>query len=117
MQMAFITREQLIAAIQAWVFDKTKPLGAILHAQKALADDNRQLLEALVQKHLALRRKEPGGGQLSWVAPALEVHVATPVNHRGDGNNPLVVPDIAAVAAGIHFGIFVISCCRFPEHW
>jgi serine/threonine-protein kinase len=54
MQMDFITREQLIAAMQAWVFDKTKPLGEILAAQKALADDNRQLLEALVQKHLAM---------------------------------------------------------------
>ncbi len=53
MQMDFITREQLIAAMQAWVFDKTKPLGEILVAQKALAADNRQLLEALVQKHLA----------------------------------------------------------------
>jgi serine/threonine protein kinase/tetratricopeptide (TPR) repeat protein len=54
MQMDFITREQLIAAMQAWVFDKNKPLGEILVANKALADDNRALLEALVQKHLAL---------------------------------------------------------------
>jgi serine/threonine-protein kinase len=60
MQMDFITREQLIAAMQAWVFDKAKPLGAILHAQKALADDNRQLLEALVQKHLAMHDNDAG---------------------------------------------------------
>jgi serine/threonine protein kinase/tetratricopeptide (TPR) repeat protein len=54
MQMDFISREQLIAAMQAWVFDKTKPLGQILGEQKALAEDNRALLEALVQKHLAM---------------------------------------------------------------
>jgi serine/threonine protein kinase/tetratricopeptide (TPR) repeat protein len=53
LQMDFIKREQLIAAMQAWVFDKGKPLGEILCAQKALAEDSRALLEALVQKHLA----------------------------------------------------------------
>jgi serine/threonine protein kinase/tetratricopeptide (TPR) repeat protein len=53
MQMDFITREQLIAAMQAWVFEKHRPLGAILVQQNALADDNRGLLELLVQKHLA----------------------------------------------------------------
>ena len=53
LQMEFIKREQLIAAMQAWVFDKSKPIGEILCAQKALAEDNRVLLESLVQKHLA----------------------------------------------------------------
>jgi hypothetical protein len=43
---------------------------------------------------------------LSSIAPALEVHVATPLNHRGAVNDPLLVPDIAAVTAGVHFGIF-----------
>src|SRR5207244_3996264 len=59
MQMDFITREQLIAAMQAWVFDKSKTLGDILSAQKALAADNRQLLDALVQKHLAMHGNDP----------------------------------------------------------
>jgi eukaryotic-like serine/threonine-protein kinase len=54
LQMDFIKREQLITAMQAWVFDKSKPLGDILLAQKALAKDNHALLEALVQKHLAM---------------------------------------------------------------
>src|ERR1051325_591966 len=53
MQMDFITREQLSAAMEAWVFDKAKSLGEILQAQQALAEDNRALLEALVRKHLA----------------------------------------------------------------
>ncbi len=54
LQMDFITREQLIAAMQAWAFDKTKPLGEILLNRKHLAEDNRQLLEALVKKHLEM---------------------------------------------------------------
>jgi tetratricopeptide (TPR) repeat protein/tRNA A-37 threonylcarbamoyl transferase component Bud32 len=59
LQMDFIKREQLIAAMQAWVFDKSKPLGQILLAQKALAADNHDLLEALVQKHLAQHGNDP----------------------------------------------------------
>src|SRR6185295_17219257 len=54
LQMDFITREQLIAAMQAWAFDKSKPLGEILLDRKIIAQDNRTLLEALVQKHLEM---------------------------------------------------------------
>ena len=53
LQMDFISREALVAAMNAWVLAKDKPLGEILVEQKALAADSRDLLEALVQKHLA----------------------------------------------------------------
>ena len=59
LQMDFITREQLVAAMQAWVFDKKKPLGEILCAQKVLAADSRQLLDALMVKHLAAHDNDP----------------------------------------------------------
>ena len=59
LQMDFITREQLIAAMQAWVFDKSKSLGDILQAQKALPADSRQLLDALMVKHLAKHDNDP----------------------------------------------------------
>ena len=36
LQMDFITRDQLVAAMQAWVFDKAQPLGQILIKQKVL---------------------------------------------------------------------------------
>ncbi|MBI1831641.1 MAG: protein kinase [Planctomycetes bacterium] len=58
LQMDFIRREQLIAAMQEWVFDKSKPLGQILVEQKILGQDNRALLEALVEKHLALHEDD-----------------------------------------------------------
>jgi len=51
-QMNFISRDALIAAMNAWVLDKHKPLGQILLDQNALAADTHQLLDALVQKHL-----------------------------------------------------------------
>jgi serine/threonine-protein kinase len=54
LQMDFVTRDQLVAAMNAWVLDKTKSLGAVLLAQGALRDDTRVLLDTLVGKHLEM---------------------------------------------------------------
>ena len=51
-QMDFISRDALIAAMNAWVLDKTKSLGEILVAQQALAPKRLALLESLVEEHL-----------------------------------------------------------------
>src|SRR5580698_9495124 len=59
LQMVFVSRDQLIAAMHAWVLDKQKPLGEILVEQRALADDARGLLDALVTKHLELHQGDP----------------------------------------------------------
>src|SRR5712692_2731434 len=59
LQMDFISREALIAAMHAWVLDKAKPLGQILREQQVLGADEHALLEALVQKHLALHGNDP----------------------------------------------------------
>jgi hypothetical protein len=34
LQLDFITRDQLVAAMQAWVFDKTQTLGQILRKHR-----------------------------------------------------------------------------------
>jgi hypothetical protein len=54
LQMDFISRDTLIVAMNVWVLEKSKPLGQILLQQKVLTADTHALLEALVQKHLAL---------------------------------------------------------------
>src|SRR5438552_1100507 len=59
LQMDFISREALVAAMHAWVLAKDKPLGEILVEQKALAPDRRTLLEALVQEHLKQHENAP----------------------------------------------------------
>src|SRR5437588_6982094 len=51
-QMDFVRRNDLLAALGAWVRDKAKPLGRVLVEQKALGEDAHTLLEALVRKHL-----------------------------------------------------------------
>jgi serine/threonine-protein kinase len=59
LHMDFIDREQLVAAMSAWVLDKTKSLDAILRGQGALRDDTRELLTALVDKHLEIHGGDP----------------------------------------------------------
>jgi serine/threonine protein kinase len=59
LQMDFIPRDALIGAMHAWVLDKTKPLGQLLVEASALRPDNRDLLEALVQRHLEMHHGDP----------------------------------------------------------
>jgi serine/threonine-protein kinase len=58
-QMDFIGRDALIAAMNAWVLDKAKPLGQILREQGKLAEDEYALLEGLVRKHLEKHGNDP----------------------------------------------------------
>src|SRR5215813_4862935 len=59
LQMDFVSRDQLIAAMQAWVFDKSRSLGHVLVEQSALGSDERLALESLVQKHLERHGNDP----------------------------------------------------------
>jgi serine/threonine protein kinase len=59
LQMDFTSRDQLIAAMNAWVLDKSRSLGTILVEQKALDANRRALLEALVQEHLKQHDDDP----------------------------------------------------------
>jgi serine/threonine protein kinase len=60
LQMDFISRDALIAAMHAWVLDKAKPLGQILVEQGALRPENRAWLEAGVEQHLARHGNDAG---------------------------------------------------------
>jgi WD40 repeat protein/serine/threonine protein kinase len=59
LQMDFIRRDDLIAAMNAWVLDKAKPLGQILSEQGVLSVERRGLLEALIQEHLKQHDNDP----------------------------------------------------------
>ena len=52
-QMEFVARDALIAAMHAWVLERSKPLGRILVEQQALSPSRQSLLEQLVDEHLA----------------------------------------------------------------
>src|SRR5438552_18361408 len=59
LQMDFISRDALIAAMHHWVLDKGKPLGRILQQQGTLGEEENALLEALVRKHLQRHSEDP----------------------------------------------------------
>ena len=72
LQMDFISRDQLVAALHAWVLDKEQTLGQILCARGDMAQDECDLLGPLVKKHL----KKHGGNayrSLAAIPPALSV--------------------------------------------
>jgi len=52
LQMDFISRDQLIAAMHAWVLDKQKPLGQVLSEQGALSPEDHEAIESLLRRHL-----------------------------------------------------------------
>jgi serine/threonine-protein kinase len=59
LQMDFVSRDALIAAMHAWVLEKTKALGQILVDKGALAAERRGLLELLVDEHIKQHGNSP----------------------------------------------------------
>lgn len=56
-QMDFISRDALFAAMNAWIIQKETPLGALLVERGDLAISRRDLLEAMVDEHVRPRRR------------------------------------------------------------
>ncbi len=92
LQMDFISRDALVAAMNAWVLDKQKTLGEILVAQGALDPRDRALLEPMVARHVQIHGDDPARslaavGSVSTVRETLgavadfDVHVS--LGHLG----------------------------------
>ncbi len=54
LQMDFISRDALIAALNSWVLEKSRSLGQIMVDQSVLSNADRAMLEAVVERHLQL---------------------------------------------------------------
>jgi serine/threonine protein kinase len=72
LQLDFISREQLVTAMNTWVLDKHKALGDILREQGTLSPERHALLEALVQEHLRQHGDDPEQS-LAAVSPLQEM--------------------------------------------
>jgi len=66
LQMDFITRNALIAAMNTWVLEKDQPLGQVLQSQGALGEDDDRLLDSLVRRLL-----EKHGDDVQWSLAAV----------------------------------------------
>jgi eukaryotic-like serine/threonine-protein kinase len=91
LQMDFIHRDPLIAAMNAWVLNKQSPLGQILVDHGALGVDAKAVLDALVDKHLELHQNDP---QQSLAA----IHVPRVLHQDLER---LADPDVHATLAGL----------------
>jgi WD40 repeat protein/tRNA A-37 threonylcarbamoyl transferase component Bud32 len=83
LQMDFIQRDALIAAMHAWVLDKAKPLGQILVEQGALDAGNRAWLEAGVERHL---EKHGNDAERSLAAVQLPAPLRHALHRLDDGD-------------------------------
>jgi hypothetical protein len=81
LQMEFVDRDGLIAAMNAWVLCKDRPLGEILVRRGGLAEDERLVLESLVDKHLARHGGDP---RRSLASVASEVGVRAALDSVAD---------------------------------
>ena len=72
LQMDFITRDQLVEGMNAWVLDKSKALGEILVERGALSQETRVIIEVLVAKHEELHGNDPQQS-LAAVAPRIAI--------------------------------------------
>jgi serine/threonine-protein kinase len=52
LQMGFVTRDGLVEAMNAWMLERHRPLGELLRERGELGDQERGLLEALVDRQL-----------------------------------------------------------------
>jgi serine/threonine protein kinase len=59
LQMDFVSREQLLDAMNAWMLDKGTPLGDLLCRRGALGERRAGVLDALVDEHVAWHGGDP----------------------------------------------------------
>jgi tetratricopeptide (TPR) repeat protein len=90
LQMDFVSREQLLDAMHAWMLDKQTPLGEILCRRGALSGDERQVLDLALQKHV----ERHGGAPASLAALRVEPAVRRELQRLDD---PDVRESIAAL--------------------
>jgi serine/threonine-protein kinase len=81
LQLDFIGRDQLVAAMTAWVLDKHKPLGLILIEQNALTFQDYEALQVLVDRHLEHHEQQP---QRSLAALAVASELYHDLDSLGD---------------------------------
>jgi hypothetical protein len=93
LQMDFISRDALIAAMHAWVLTKATPLSQILEDEGALTESRRSLLDALVEEHVKLHSDDP---QKSLAALSSIGSVREELSRIADNELQASLPHVAA---------------------
>jgi WD40 repeat protein len=91
LQLGFLDRDALLAAMQAWVFAKDRPLGDILRDQGKLTPERRDMLDRLVAEHLKGHGDDARQSLAALAPPDTVAHVL----------NGLADPDLQASLAAV----------------
>ncbi len=59
LQMDFLSRYALIQGMNAWILEKSKPLGQVLVEKGSLSAELRDFVEAMIDKHLQMHGSDP----------------------------------------------------------
>ncbi len=81
LQMEFITQAGLIAALQAWTLQKSRPLGELLVELAHMSADDRAALEPMVDRHVA---RHGGSAEQSLAAISSVEEVVQSLKELGD---------------------------------
>ena len=93
LQMEFITQAGLIAALQAWTLQKTKPLGELLVELGHMSAEDRAALEPMVDRHVA---RHGGSAEQSLAALSSVSEVAAELRELSDADVQQSLGHIAA---------------------
>src|SRR5262245_42223741 len=93
LQMAFVTRDALLDGMPAWMARKADPLGRVLVERGALRPHQAQLLDALVDEHVA---RHHGDARQSLAALRVESEVRDDLGGLAD---PDVRQSVASLTA------------------
>jgi serine/threonine-protein kinase len=110
LQMDFITCEQLLDALGAWMLHKDTPLGQLLRERGVLNERRAALVEGLVAEHVA----QHGSPQASLAALRVEANVRQDLDRLDDADveaslAALAGPLPAAATPGTRDGVSVAS--------
>jgi hypothetical protein len=97
LQMDFLSREQLLDAMHAWMLDKHCPLGEVLYRRGVLAEDDRSDIDRLVVKHI---RRHGGNPQASRAALRVEPEVRQDLRRLDDHDVQHSVASLSSPPSG-----------------
>jgi tetratricopeptide (TPR) repeat protein/tRNA A-37 threonylcarbamoyl transferase component Bud32 len=97
LQMDFLSRDQLLEAMNAWMLEKYVSLGEILCRRGVLADDDRTDIERLVEKYV---KRHGGDAQASLAALRVEPAVCQELARLDDAEVRATIVSLRPIEAG-----------------
>jgi serine/threonine-protein kinase len=112
LQVGFVSREALIAAVSVWVQDRSKPLDQVLVEQGTLTADEQALLEPLIRRQL----ERHGGDPEQSLAGVTDQGLATSLRVLADSGSAETLDAVRTavpVPASVSVGTVSSSGLRF----